>query len=63
MTDSRSISIHSCVFVRRFVVTVEPRSIDWPSREFRSFADADKHAQVLQAHHCWPVVDKTGGDR
>lgn len=60
MSD-RAITIGECVFGGRFVVTIEPRSIAWPSQEFRAFADADKHAQALSAHHGWPVINKTGG--
>lgn len=57
------ITINSCVFGGRYIVTVEPRSVAWPSMEFRTFADANKHAQALGAHHGWPVIDQTGGDR
>jgi hypothetical protein len=59
MTD-RTIHIRACVFGGRFVVTVEPRTIDLPSSEFRTHADAERHANALAAHHGWPVVDKTG---
>ena len=59
MTE-RSITIEACVFGGRYAVTVQPRSIAWPSMEFRTHVDADKHAKALSAHHGWQVVDKTG---
>lgn len=57
---NRIISINACVFGGRFVVTVEPRTVDLPSSEFRTHADAERHAKALAAHHGWPVADKTG---
>lgn len=57
----RQIAIYPCPFGRKFIVTIEPRSIAWPSKDFRSFADASARAQALHDQHGWPVIDKTGG--
>lgn len=55
----RTITINECVFGGRYVVSFEPRSIAWPSLEFRTYADA--HACALERHkaHGWPVIDRT----
>jgi hypothetical protein len=55
----RSIHIGACVFGSRFIVTFEPRSIAWPSMEFRTYAEARACADARSAAHGWPVVDKT----
>lgn len=57
---NRMIHLRACVFGGRFVVNVEPRTIDLPSSEFLTHADAERHAKALAAHRGWPVVDKTG---
>lgn len=53
------IVIGECVFGGRFVVTFEPRSIAWPSLEFRTYPDALACAQARHAAHGWPIEDKT----
>lgn len=57
-----SIVISECVFGRRFVVSFEPRSIVWPSLEFRTYQDAMACAQARHKAHGWPIIDKTEGD-
>lgn len=59
-SQERQIAIYPCPFGKKFVVTIEPRTIAWPSKDFRSFEDANKHAQALRAQHGWSVLDKTG---
>lgn len=56
------IVINECVFGGRYVVTFEPRSIAWPSLEFRTHAEALSCADARHKAHGWPVIDKTGGD-
>lgn len=56
-----SIVITECVFGKRFVVSIEPRTIAWRSYEFRSHAEALACATALREAHGWPVTDKTGG--
>lgn len=58
----RSIHINACVFGRRFVVTIQPRFVDLPSQEFRTFGLAEAYAQSFQTQHGWTIVDDTGGD-
>jgi len=58
MSD-RSIIISECVFGGRFVVSFEPRSIAWPSLEFRTYGEALSCANARHSFHGWPVIDKT----
>lgn len=60
MTD-RSIHIDACVFGGRYIVSFEPRSIAWPSVEFRTYEDALACAEARHAAHGWPIIDKTEG--
>lgn len=55
------IVINECVFGGRYVVTFEPRSIAWPSLEFRTYGEALACAEARQEAHGWPITDKTGG--
>lgn len=57
----RTILIQACVFGGRYVVTFEPRSIAWPSLEFRSYDEAVACANAQHKAHGWPVIDKTEG--
>lgn len=57
----RTITVNVCVFGGRHVVTFEPRSIAWPSLEFRTFKEAKTCADRHHIVHGWPVIDKTGG--
>lgn len=43
----------------RFVVSFEPRSISWPSLEFRDHAGAKACASARQAAHGWAIIDQT----
>lgn len=54
------IVISECVFGGRFVVTFEPRSIAWPSLEFRTYAEAKACADARHQAHDWPIEDHTG---
>lgn len=55
------IKIAKCVFGGRFVVTFEPRSISWPSLEFRTHGEAVKCANARHEAHGWEVIDQTAG--
>ncbi len=59
MTD-RTIHIRACVFGGRFVVTVEPRTVDNPSSEFRTYEAARAHATALSVQNRWAVTDHKG---
>lgn len=61
MSNDRTITISECVFGGRYVVSFEPRSIAWPSREFRTYREAMGCADRHRIVHGWPVIDKTGG--
>lgn len=56
------IIIGECVFGARYVVTFEPRSIAWPSLEFRTYSEALACAQARHEVHGWPIIDKTEGN-
>lgn len=60
--EQPTILLSECVFGGRFVVSIEPRRIDRPSREFRTFGEARTLADALHLKHGWAVEDKTGGD-
>ncbi|MFB0875328.1 MULTISPECIES: hypothetical protein [unclassified Sphingobium] len=53
-----TIVMSECVFGGRYVVTFEPRSIAWPSLEFRAYPDALACARARSAAHGWPIIDK-----
>ena len=55
------IIIRECVFGGRFIVTFEPRSISWPSLEFRTHGEAVKCANARRDAHGWEVIDQTAG--
>ena len=57
MADDRTIHIRDCVFGSRFVVSFEPRSVAWPSIEFRTYAEARDCANARHSGHGWPIVD------
>lgn len=57
MADPYSVVIASGVW-RGVVVSVEPRTIDRPSREFRDAAAAEAFAAELGRVEGWPVVDR-----
>ena len=59
MTETRTITINECVFGGRYVVTIEPRRIDRPSREFRTYGEARTLADALRLKHGWTVIDET----
>jgi len=61
--NQRTIHINACVFGGRYVVSFEPRSIAWPSMEFRTYAEALGFAEARQNAHGWPIIDKTEGQR
>jgi hypothetical protein len=61
MSNDRIITIGECVFGGRYVVSFEPRSIAWPSMEFRTYSEARACADQRHAAHGWPIVDKTEG--
>ena len=44
-----------------YTVTFEPRSISWPSREFRSHAEAKGCAEARSKAHGWPIEDQAKG--
>lgn len=56
-----SIVISECVFGKRFVVSIEPRTIAWRSYEFRTHVEALACANAHREAHGWPVIDRTGG--
>jgi hypothetical protein len=57
MTEDRTITIGACVFGGRYVVSFEPRSIAWPSIEFRAYDAARTCADQHHADHGWPIID------
>lgn len=57
--SGRSIIVTEGVFGGRFVLTFEPRSIAWPSLEFRTHAEALACARQRHAFHGWPIIDRT----
>ncbi len=59
MTDDRTITIGACVFGGRYVVTFQPRSVAWPSLEFRNYGEARACAEQRQVAHGWPIIDNT----
>ncbi|MBA4092064.1 MAG: hypothetical protein C0494_15940 [Sphingobium sp.] len=61
MTEERTITIGACVFGGRYVVSFEPRSIAWPSLEFRTYDEAKASADARHIAHGWPIVDRTEG--
>lgn len=62
MNEDRTITINECVFGGRYVVSFEPRSIAWPSLEFRTYDEAKVCANARHAVHGWEIVDKVEGD-
>jgi hypothetical protein len=60
--EQPTIHLTECVFGGRFVVSIEPRRVDRPSREFRTYGEARTLADGLRLKHGWAVVDKAGGD-
>lgn len=59
MTQDRTIEVHECPFGGRFIVVFMPRSIAWPSLEFRTYPEALACAEARHAAHGWPIIDKT----
>jgi hypothetical protein len=55
-----SIIITKAAIGGRYVATFEPRSISWPSLEFRTHAEALRCAEARQDAHGWSIEDKTG---
>lgn len=43
----------------RFIVSFEPRTISWPSLEFRTHDEAARCADSRHKAHGWPVMDQT----
>ena len=60
--EQPTILLSECVFGERFVVSIEPRRVDRPSREFRTYGEARTLADALHLKHGWQIEDKTGGD-
>jgi|GEM_PF-1394149 len=60
--EQRTIEVHACPFGRRFVVVFMPRSIAWPSMEFKTNGEAFACADARSRAHGWPVIDRTGGE-
>ncbi|SEQ48162.1 hypothetical protein [Sphingobium sp. YR768] len=58
-----SITITKAPIGGRYVVTFEPRSISWPSLEFRAHGEAMRCAEARRQVHGWPIEDKTGEGR
>ena len=59
--EQRTIHLTECVFGGRFVVSIEPRRVDRPSREFRTHGEARTLADALHLKHGWPIIDMAGG--
>ena len=57
MSD-RTILIRRWAFGGRYVVSFEPRSIAWPSLEFRTYSKALSCAQQHHRAHGWVIVDQ-----
>ena len=55
------IRLAECVFGGRYVVSIQPRRVDRPSREFRTYGEARTLADALRLKHGWTVIDETGG--
>lgn len=47
---------------RGAVVSVEPRTMDRPSRTFRDPAEAEAFATELSRVEGWPICDQRGGE-
>ncbi|WP_099185220.1 hypothetical protein [Sphingobium fuliginis] len=45
----------------RFIVSFEPRTVSWPSLEFRQHGDAKRCADARHATHGWLIIDQTEG--
>lgn len=58
----RTIVIEACVFGGRYGVVVEPRTVDRPMREFKTYAQAKGCAVDLHAVFGWPIEDRMEGD-
>ncbi|KEQ53067.1 hypothetical protein [Sphingobium chlorophenolicum] len=43
----------------RFIVSFEPRTVSWPSLEFRNHREAKSCAEARQAAHSWQIIDQT----
>lgn len=56
------VHLAECVFGGRYVVSIQPRRVDRPSREFRTYGEARTLADALRLKHGWSVIDDTGGD-
>lgn len=61
MTGHRTIIIEACVFGGRYGATVQPRTVDWPMREFREYHMAKSYAAGLADERGWLIVDKVEG--
>ena len=61
--EQSTIHLGECVFGGRFVVTIEPRRMDRPSREFRTYGEARTLADALHLKHGWQIVDGTSCKR
>lgn len=59
MSD-RSIHIRRSLF-GGVTLSIEPRTVDCPSREFHRHVDAVAFADALHVQHGWTIVDETGG--
>lgn len=53
------IHLAECVFGGRYVVSIQPRRVDRPSREFRTYGEARTLADALRLRHGWSISDKT----
>ena len=60
MSVERTITIGACVFGGRYVVSFGPRSIAWPSLEFRTYGEARSCAEQRHKAHGWAIVDQAG---
>jgi len=58
--SGRTIHIRACVFGGRYVVVVEPRTIDRPSIECLTIGRARECADNLRAETGWPIIDEMG---
>lgn len=45
-------------FGTRVIVTIEPRTVEYPSWEFPTYAEGMAFAEELQRVHGWPISDR-----
>ena len=50
--------LRSDPFGTRVIVTIEPRTVDYPSWPFPTYAEAIAFAEELRRVHGWPISDR-----